>query len=803
MAAAPIKRLPDRLSDNTSAQSEANPHVAALATGGFLIGNDRFSATVDTDLAKYNATGSLSAAGPFVSTTTSTESALGLYGLASGNVLAAWTDTPTATSDSDIRAVLFNPEFGLGGSAFSFLVNAGDTAGNQVRPEAVEIANNFLAFAWIDVASAQIRAATADAFGHFLFVQNILVSTTPSSQDGGAFDLGLTPVADSLGRFAVSWRTDSGQEHFRIMDLLGNGITADITVASSAGAGDIIQLSNGTIEVVYATSGHISGRAYDTSGNALGAEFAISTSAGDHPAAAALNDGRFMVVYEESGDIFGRIMNRDGSASTDEFRVNTDPALAQAHPSIDTLVDGQVVVAWEDSRTGAGDIYYTVLDPRQTAVNLSGTNRNDSFVGTDFNDTLTGGLGGDRLNGGLGSDTFVFNSPADGQDFISDFQKGPDRILLGSNFVSEGGGPHPLSGNVHFEYGAAASTSSPTVLFDTFNSHTLKWDADGTGPAAPQSLTRVSFADASDVFESDTINFSLPGLGGYSVLGTGDFNHQGGPDSDIVLRNNSTGAAEIWFMGGGHLIADFAIGNLTGYSLAGTGDFNHDGTDDMLWRNNTSGVVEAWLMQDGVRIGDNILGNLSGYTALGTGDFNQDGNTDILWQNNASGLVDIWFMGGGHMIADYNIGNLTGYSLLGVGDFNGDHTSDLVWRNNMSGVTETWLIQQGVRVGGSTLGNLAGYQLLDTGDLNHDGTDDLVWRASTGATSSWAMRNGVFQGDEQNLFNFPLASNTAAAFGDFTGDGGKDVLFLNSGANTTTIVDIEHHSLTASDFLIV
>jgi len=155
------------------------------------------------------------------------------------------------------------------------------------------------------------------------------------------------------------------------------------------------------------------------------------------------------------------------------------------------------------------------------------------------------------------------------------------------------------------------------------------------------------------------------------------------------------------------------------------------------------------------------------------------------------------------VIGDYNLGNLTGYSLLGVGDLNGDHTSDLVWRNNTSGVTETWQMQQGVRTGGVTLGNLAGYQLLDTGDLNHDGTDDLVWRASNGATSTWAMRNGAFQNDTENLFNIPLSTNTVVASGDFTNDGGKDVLFLNSGANTSTIVDIEHHSLTASDFLIV
>jgi hypothetical protein len=160
-------------------------------------------------------------------------------------------------------------------------------------------------------------------------------------------------------------------------------------------------------------------------------------------------------------------------------------------------------------------------------------------------------------------------------------------------------------------------------------------------------------------------------------------------------------------------------------------------------------------------------------------------------------------MGGGHVIGDYSIGNLGGYSLLGVGDFNGDHTSDFLWRNNFSGVTETWLMQQGVPTGGSTIGNLANYQLLATTDVNHDGTDDLVWRnIADGTTSTWVMHNGQFQNEEQSLGTIPL-STVAAGSGDFTGDGGKDLLLLNSAANTTTFLDTEYHALTASDFLIV
>jgi Ca2+-binding RTX toxin-like protein len=570
-----------------------------------------------------------------------------------------------------------------------------------------------------------------------------------------------------------------------------------------------------------------------------------------------LQDDRLLVVWEQtiisgqtSSDLVsGRLYNPDGTPESgifaiDQFNFPTGGQPVTGAPRAAQLADGRVVVTYQDGTLTDADIRAHIIDVRNGAVTLAGTVFGDDHVGTalgdtflegrgddhvaagggddvlnggadsdtllgeDGNDTLIGGLGDDILFGGPGSDTFRFDSPFEGTgpfggvDSIRDFTHGRDHILLGTAFVSEGGGPHPLGASVHFQVGSAATAAGPTLLMDNFNNHTLSWDADGNGPAAPNVLTTVGFADTNAVIEPDATNYTLPGLNGYSVLGTGDFNANGGQDSDIVLRNNTSGAAEIWFMGGGHIIGDYPIGNLAGYGLAGTGDFNHDGTDDLLWRNNTSGVVETWLMHDGARVGGDTLGNLTGYTALGTGDFNQDGNTDIVWQNNASGAVDIWFMGGGHPVADYNIGNLSGYSLLGIGDFNGDHTSDFVWRNNMSGVTETWLMQQGAPTGGSTIGNLAGYQLLETGDLNHDGTDDLVWRASTGATSTWVMHEGQFQNETENLGTVPL-ENLAAASGDFTGDGGKDVLFMNSATNTTTIMDIEHHSLTASDFLIV
>lgn len=52
---------------------------------------------------------------------------------------------------------------------------------------------------------------------------------------------------------------------------------------------------------------------------------------------------------------------------------------------------------------------------------LYGMSDNDSLVGGIDNDTLVGGGGSDTLTGGIGADTFVFYSPSEGIDTITDF----------------------------------------------------------------------------------------------------------------------------------------------------------------------------------------------------------------------------------------------------------------------------------------------------------------------------------------------------------------------------------------------
>jgi uncharacterized protein len=48
------------------------------------------------------------------------------------------------------------------------------------------------------------------------------------------------------------------------------------------------------------------------------------------------------------------------------------------------------------------------------------------LAGTAHHDRIVGGAGNDTITGGPGNDTFVFNSPSDGVDTITDFALGSD-----------------------------------------------------------------------------------------------------------------------------------------------------------------------------------------------------------------------------------------------------------------------------------------------------------------------------------------------------------------------------------------
>jgi Ca2+-binding RTX toxin-like protein len=127
---------------------------------------------------------------------------------------------------------------------------------------------------------------------------------------------------------------------------------------------------------------------------------------------------------------------------------------------------------------------------------LSGWVGNDRLLGGAGNDTLVGGLGNDTLMGGSSADRFVFNSPTEGVDRITDFVVGQDKIgiSLFSFFNS-----YPLGGTTpvttlaaaQFHIGAAAGDASDRLIYNSATG-SLFFDRDGTGAIAPVQFATLS-----------------------------------------------------------------------------------------------------------------------------------------------------------------------------------------------------------------------------------------------------------------------------------------------------------------------
>ena len=135
------------------------------------------------------------------------------------------------------------------------------------------------------------------------------------------------------------------------------------------------------------------------------------------------------------------------------------------------------------------------LDGGLGADQLDGGDGNDALIGGSGADKLLGGAGSDRLEGGAGqdvltgnggNDTFVFASPSDGGDQITDFVRAQgDKIAVsGAAFGGLSAGSLPADWLVN---GSAATEAHGQFVYDAA-SRELSWDGDGTGAGAAQVL---------------------------------------------------------------------------------------------------------------------------------------------------------------------------------------------------------------------------------------------------------------------------------------------------------------------------
>src|SRR5882724_9024782 len=135
-------------------------------------------------------------------------------------------------------------------------------------------------------------------------------------------------------------------------------------------------------------------------------------------------------------------MSGNGTQLSGQFIINTTANGDQGEPTVTSLADGRVVVAWTDFGMNGGDtsgaaVRSQILDPRTGPVMLNDSGGNDEWVGTAFADTMNGGAGADILNGAGDDDKLIGGAGADDLD-----GGGGDDVLNG------GAGADTMRGNL-------------------------------------------------------------------------------------------------------------------------------------------------------------------------------------------------------------------------------------------------------------------------------------------------------------------------------------------------------------------
>jgi len=136
-----------------------------------------------------------------------------------------------------------------------------------------------------------------------------------------------------------------------------------------------------------------------------------------------------------------------------------------------------------------GDQNWAVLDGPESGDLLRGGAGANTLHGTISSDVLYGAAGADTMTGGPGADQFRYLNPTQGQDNITDFTPGLDKIqIVGSGFGGLAAGALP---GAKFVAGAApVSNQANQFLFNTVTG-LLAFDADGAGGAAAVSLVTL------------------------------------------------------------------------------------------------------------------------------------------------------------------------------------------------------------------------------------------------------------------------------------------------------------------------
>lgn len=222
----------------------------------------------------------------------------------------------------------------------------------------------------------------------------------------------------------------------------------------------------------------------------------------------------------------------------------------------------------------------------------------------------------------------------------------------------------------------------------------------------------------------------------------------GGTDSDLLWRNQTTGNMLTWVMTGPTL-ATTAVMPAVSPSLVVQAASNFGGPtpdpDLVLHTPGSASEAIRFLSSSFSVLGmapvSGILPSSDWYVAA-SGDFNMDGQTDLVMHNRATGQFIYQYMSGPAPVGtSTSLARALPWYIVGAADFDGDGRTDLLWRNRTTGQNDIWRMNNTAILGtfGVPAMSLAFY-VGATADFTRDGTPDVAWHnPSSGQVLIWRM----------------------------------------------------------------
>jgi len=234
----------------------------------------------------------------------------------------------------------------------------------------------------------------------------------------------------------------------------------------------------------------------------------------------------------------------------------------------------------------------------------------------------------------------------------------------------------------------------------------------------------------------------------------GDFNKDG--KSDLIVRNRSTGANQVWFMNNSSVSSKNDSSSLSAtdgcnWYLGAVADLDYDGNLDMVWHGPGCSRVIARLMNGLTRRTTvELSGVSSAWRLVGAGDLNRDTRPDLVWRNGSTLDLSVWRMNGTSIMGSTSLDIPSGWVTVALADVTDNGIPDLILRKGDISTGVTYAVQY--MVTNMALGGLFNFAGLSASPFL---TPQAVGRYHAGDEAA----------DLVMLYSPPAAGNLGYSFG--------------------------------------